>query len=318
MDGLTAEEYGCDGILCPPGTFQPSGAATIVGGCQPCPKTRFAEEFEPKLSTVLGRTSCESAPYLVADQNVDGEVSPREALRYLYYELNGDVWGDKYYSWRDLKVDECDLHGITCNDCGDVIEIDLAEASLCSDGKSKNTDMCGGLPGEIKYLNATLEKFSAPRRRYLSGRLPPDMGELTELKILDLQGCPLLTGMIPSEFGKLTNLQQLDLSEGSFNGTLPSEMFAMTSLEKINLSLNPLEGSLPSEVGNLRRLKELWISRAHLNGTLPDSLGNLRSIENLEIYGNSFTGSIPSTLGQLTALKRIGECRAMGFHCCPY
>jgi len=316
MDELIVEEFGCDGLLCPPGTFQPSGAASIVGGCQPCPKTKLAEEFTPKLSTVLGRSSCESARYLVGDQNVDGVVSPREALRFIYFELNGEEWGDKYYDWRDLKVKECDLTGITCTN-GMVTKIDLSEAHLCSNGKSKSTtaDQCIGLPAEIKHLSATLLELHAPRRRFLCGNLPSELGELTNLRVLDLQGCPLLSGMIPTEFGKLTNLQHLDLSDGSFNGTLPSEMFAMTSLEKINLSLNEFEGPLPSEIGNLKRLKELRLSRAYLNSTLPSSLGNLQNIENLEIYGNAFTGNIPSELGLLKMLKRVGKFLAMKLDC---
>ena len=313
IDALTAEEFGCNGVLCPPGAFQPSGAANMVGGCQYCPKTKLAEELTPKLSTVLGRSSCESAVYLVGDQNVDGTVSPREALRFLYYETNGVGWGDKFYSWRDMKVNECDLAGITCTG-GLVTKVDLSEANLCSDGNGKaaSPEQCPGLPAELKYLNQTLETFHAPRQRFLVGTLPPELGELTMLKVLDLQGCSSLTGTIPSEFGKLTHLQLLDLSSGNFNGTLPTELFSLTSLEKINLSLNPFEGTLPREVGNLKRVKEFRVSRACLNGTLPSSLGNLQSLENLEIYGNSFTGSIPSELGKLTSLKRIGEFRASG------
>lgn len=315
LDGLMAEEFGCDALMCPPGTFQPSGAASFVGACQPCPKTEIAEEFSPKLSTILGRSSCESVRYLVGDQDDDGEVSPREALRFLYHELNGEEWGDKYYSWRDLRVDACDITGITCNSCGEINKIDLSEANLCSDGTSKSTsvDQCGGLPAEIKYLSETLETFSAPRRRFLRGTLPSEIGELTELVTLELPGCSLLSGTLPSELGRLTNLKQLDLSEGDFNGTLPSEMFEMTMLERINLSLNPLEGSLPSELGKLKRLKELRISRAWLNGTLPSSIGNLQSIENLEIYGNAFTGSIPSQIERLKALKRMGEFLVIEF-----
>lgn len=315
VDSLMAEEFGCDAFMCPPGTFSPSGAASMVGGCQPCPKSDFSEQMFPKLSTILGRGSCETARYLVGDQNVDGEVSQREALRFIYYQLNGEEWGDKYYSWRDLKVDECELTGITCNGCGEVSKIDLSEANVCFVGGKSNAtvhDQCPGLPAEIKYLHGSLESLSAPRRTYLQGRLPSELGLLTDLKILDLQGCPLLTGTIPTEFGLLTNLLQLDLSEGSLNGTLPTEIFEMSMLEKINLSLNTLEGTLPSEIGNLKRLKELRISRAYLNGTLPSTLGDLRSVENLEIYGNAFTGSIPSELHKLKALKRIGRICHVG------
>lgn len=306
------DEFGCSAILCPPGTFHPDGSASIVGGCQPCPKTDLAEEFEPKLSTVLGRASCESNRFLIGDQNVDGDVSQREALRLMYYEMNGNGWGEKFGTWREPKVDECELAGITCNGCGEVSKIDLSEANLCLDSNStspKTEVDCGGIPAQIKYFNASLEAFIAPNRPFLTGNIPSEFGALTELKILDLHGCPMLGGSIPSELGQLsTKLQQLDLSGTSINGTLPNEMFDMLMLEKIDLSMTRLTGSLPSEIGYLRRLKELRISRTQLNGTLPSTMGELRSIENLEIYSNSFSGSLPSKLQKLTALKRIGAC----------
>lgn len=283
----------------------------MIGGCQPCPKTKLAEEFTPKLSTVLGRGSCESAKYLYADQNNDGEISQREALRFMYYNLNGQYWGEKFYSWADLKVDECDLTGITCNGCGEVSKIDLTEADLCSVDKNTTSVKeigCGGLPAEIKYFNGSLESFVATKR--LRGKLPSEFGALSELKILDLHGSWMLSGSIPSEFGKLTKLQQLDLSGNRLNGTLPSEMFQMEMLEKLRLHSNHFEGPLPSEIGNLRRLKELRISRAGLNGTLPSSIGDLRNMENLEIYGNKFSGRIPQNLKKLRSLKRFGQYRS--------
>lgn len=332
MDKLMAEEYGCDkytvgdqifkvcntcdGLMCSAGTFHPSGAASEIGGCQPCPKTELAEEFEPKLSAVLGRSSCESARYLVGDMNSDGKVSPREALRYIYYTLNGSDWGDKYKPWRDMKVNECDLQGIACTD-GKVTKIDLSEANVCADNSNMKQNnaaaVCPGLPGEIRYLSETLEEFHAKHRPYFRGSIPSEIGLLSWLRILDLPGCPLLTGTLPSEIGLLTNLQQLDLSEGSFDGILPSSLGSLTALERINLNLNSFTGTMPSEIGLLTRLKEMRMSRAYLNGTLPSSLGNMNSLENIEIYSNEFTGSIPHELGELKALKRIGKSRVLDF-----
>jgi hypothetical protein len=320
------EEYGCDALMCGPGTFQPSGAAYTDGGCQPCPKTKLAEEFEPPLSTVLGRSSCESARFLVGDQDVDGRLSPREVLRYIYYELNGPEWGERFKPWLDMKVNKCDLHGITC--AGEkVTKIDLSEATLCTDGKKSSQNcasqcqnfaiLCPGIPAEIRYLNDTLEEFHAKNQPYLRGTIPSEIGLLTKLQILDFAGCPLLTGAIPSEMGLLTNLRHLNLSDNNFNGTLPSFLGGMASLEKLNLNSNPLTGTMPSEVGLLTRLKEMRISRAFLNGTLPSTLGDMLSLENLEIYSNAFEGDIPNELGESKTLQKIGKSCSSSFDSCP-
>lgn len=275
----------------------------------------MAEAFSPSLSTVLGRSSCESAFYLYGDMDADGIISQGEALRLLYFQTAGPNWGTRFQpSWRNLKAHECELEGVSCVD-GKIIKIDLSEANLCSDGKGEegSTGECGGLPAELMYLSDSLEVLSLPRRRHLRGTLPSELGELTKLQTLDLQDCAL-SGTIPSELGNLANLKFLDISECNFRGTIPTELFRLTSLEKLNLSANQITGNLPSEIGNLKSVKEVKISRAFLNGTLPATIGDMPQIENLELYGNFISGSIPEELGKYTTLKRIGKSQVARVH----
>jgi uncharacterized protein YjbI with pentapeptide repeats len=303
------EAYGCDATLCRAGTFHPDGAASFLGACQPCPKTEIAERFSPPLSTVLGRSDCESASYLFGDMDADGTLSPAEALRFLYSQNTGQNWGTKYQSsWRNFKLHECELEGVSCID-GKITKIDLTDANLCSDGNGKegSSGDCIGLPAELVHLRESLENLSLPRQHFLRGTLPTELGELTQLQSLDLQGCSLLTGTIPSELGNLAKLKSLDISECNLNGTIPTELFRLTSLEKLNLNTNLFTGTLPSEIGDLKHAKEIKISRGFLNGTLPATIGSLSMIENLELYGNSISGSIPKEMGNCTKLMRLGE-----------
>ena len=63
-----------------------------------------------------------------------------------------------------------------------------------------------------------------------------------------------LTGIIPPEVGNLTNLTYLDLSRSELSGSIPSEIWTLTNLRKLFLSSNQLTGSIPPEIGNLTNL----------------------------------------------------------------
>ena len=57
----------------------------------------------------------------------------------------------------------------------------------------------------------------------LYGQIPPEMGSLTELRTLVIDG-NRLNGPIPPELGNLTNLEVLDLSGNQFTGSIPPEL----------------------------------------------------------------------------------------------
>ena len=66
----------------------------------------------------------------------------------------------------------------------------------------------------------------------LTGSIPPEIGNLTNLTYLNLGGNQL-TG-IPPEIGNLTNLTILSFSHNQLTGSIPSEIGILTNL--INLS----------------------------------------------------------------------------------
>ena len=311
-DSFLIREYGCDALLCPPGTFHPNGGASAIAGCRYCPNTRRGERMEPPKSQLLGRTKCPGVVFVQGDVNADGVLSPREILRMLYFYTNGLNWGERYLPWHDLDVHECELTGITCVG-QEIARIDLSDAALCGNGNGngngnsnkRSLDQCAGLPAELGLLSS-LEVLSMPRRQHLRGTIPTEFGKLTKLRFLDLSNCFQLSGAIPSELGKLLNLNVLNLSGCRLNSTIPSEIFELTQLEKLNLSINPLSGTIPSQLGNLENIRELMLSRlSNLKGPIPSSIGKLVVLENLEIYGNHISGTIPSEIGDARSLKRI-------------
>ena len=114
-----------------------------------------------------------------------------------------------------------------------------------------------------------------------------------------------LTGEIPSEIGQLTNLATLKLQYNELTGSIPPEIGNLTSLVKLDLRYNNLSGSIPTEVWSLISLKELGIQKNQFSGTIPSAIGNLTELTHLYLYGNQFTGSIPAEIGNLINLGKL-------------
>ena len=136
----------------------------------------------------------------------------------------------------------------------------------------------------------------------LKGSIPPELGNLTRLEVLQMYGNDL-TGRIPPELGKLTKVREFSLSANQLEGPIPPELGNLTSLELMILSDNKLSGPLPAELGKLAQLVELWLYRNELSGPLPPELGNLKRLKDLAISNNQLSGPLPPELGGLEALE---------------
>ena len=106
-----------------------------------------------------------------------------------------------------------------------------------------------------------------------------DDGRVTKLEL----GGNDLSGALPSELGNLTNLQVLHLYENALSGALPASLGDLTSLRELDLYENDLSGALPSELGNLTNLEILYLDHNQLSGPLPDSLVNLTYLKWLNL-----------------------------------
>ena len=129
----------------------------------------------------------------------------------------------------------------------------------------------------------------------LSGEIPPQLANLSNLEALDLYGNQL-SGEIPSQLGSLSNLEALDLSFNQLSGEIPSELGSLANLELLALSGNQLSGEIPSELGSLTNLKLLVLSFNQLSGEIPSELGNLANLELLDFSGNQLSGCVPGNL----------------------
>ncbi|KAF5813616.1 putative non-specific serine/threonine protein kinase [Helianthus annuus] len=74
-----------------------------------------------------------------------------------------------------------------------------------------------------------------------------------------------LSGNLPPELGDLSNLQSLYLSFNSIMGSIPLELGYSSSLQDIDFSYNLLNGSVPVSVWNLCDNNKLVSFRVHGN-----------------------------------------------------
>jgi Leucine-rich repeat (LRR) protein len=87
-----------------------------------------------------------------------------------------------------------------------------------------------------------------------------------------------LDGTLPVEIGDLTNLTMLNLSGNLLTGGIPIEIGTLTQLTIFDLSDNQLSGALPDEVGNLLLLMDLIVAdNPGLSGPLPLTLMNINN-----------------------------------------
>ncbi|KAJ3705047.1 hypothetical protein LUZ61_008752 [Rhynchospora tenuis] len=152
---------------------------------------------------------------------------------------------------------------------------------------------------------------------HLSGSLNGLASEMPNLKHLDFSA-NLLSGPIPHDFWNLTNLVKLDLSGNGLTGSLTNvRLDRLSKLEELMLGGNQLEGkitSLPYNISTIDlssnrlehfpdlsqapQLKDLNLHSNSLTGEFPSSLQTFRSLESLDLGENNFCGEIPHWIGE--------------------
>ena len=216
-------------------------------------------------------------------------LSDRDILEVLYDATAGADWTDDNNWLSDRPLGE--WYGVETNDQGRVVALRLAESNLA-----------GRIPPQLGNLRQLRELALA--RNLLSGPIPPQLGNLSRLVALGL-GLNGLTGPIPPELGNLSNLSALYLDWNGLTGRIPSELGNLSRLSQLILSENRLTGSIPAWLGNLSGLARLSLSGNELTGRIPPELASLPSLSELILSGNRLTGSIPAGLGNLSSLARL-------------
>ena len=163
------------------------------------------------------------------------DARDRAILVELYVETDGDNWRDNYAWLTDAPIGE--WVGVTTDADGRVTELHLGDNQL-------------------------------------SWAIPPELGNLANLEVLDLSSNGLV-GEIPPELGDLTNLGWLDLSGNGLASQIPATLASLGQLRGLSLHDNQLSGNIPGFLGNLTELKELYLHTNRLIGCVPNELSKI-------------------------------------------
>ncbi|KAF8107870.1 hypothetical protein N665_0116s0075 [Sinapis alba] len=145
-------------------------------------------------------------------------------------------------------------------------------------------------------LNLSYNPFSP-------GRIPPELGNLTNLQVMWLTECNLI-GQIPDSLSRLTRLVDLDLALNDLVGPIPRSLGGLTSVVQIELYNNSLTGTIPPELGNLKSLRLLDASMNQLTGSIPDELCHV-PLESLNLYENNLEGELPPSIASSPNLYEL-------------
>ncbi|CBJ33081.1 LRR-GTPase of the ROCO family, putative pseudogene [Ectocarpus siliculosus] len=174
-----------------------------------------------------------------------------EALVALFRSTGGAGWRRRD-NW-DTDADLATWDGVKVNDQGRVVKLDLAYNKL-------------------------------------QGRIPKELGDLTELKEATLYHNNL-TGPIPLELGNLAAVQHLSLQDNQLSGEIPASLGQLSELQNLVLWKNRLSGTIPEALGNLSALVSLGISDNNLEGPIPKEMGNLTQLKQLVLHNNNLTAT---------------------------
>ncbi|CAI9097155.1 OLC1v1033513C5 [Oldenlandia corymbosa var. corymbosa] len=136
----------------------------------------------------------------------------------------------------------------------------------------------------------------------LSGTLAPELGQLSQLEILDFMWNEL-TGSIPKEIGNIKSLRLLVLNGNKLSGSLPSELGYLPNLNRFQIDQNEISGPIPLSFSNLKSIKHIHFNNNSLSGQLPRELSNLSTVIHLLFDNNNLSGYLPSEFSNLPALQ---------------
>ena len=230
-----------------------------------------------------------------------GPDPDRAALVALYNATDGPNWVNNENWLNDAPLR--DWYGVATDGQGRVTGLNLGGIWNPEERKYDSNGLSGPIPTELGNLtNLTLLDLSY---NALSGPILTELASLAHLRYLDLS-YNALTGPIPTELGNLASLTRLNLGANTLSGPIPTELGNLTNLTQLELRYNALRGPIPTELGNLASLTWLSLHWNDLSGPIPTELGNLVSLRLLSLETNALSGPIPPELGNLTNLQSLG------------
>jgi Leucine-rich repeat (LRR) protein len=196
---------------------------------------------------------CVQAPALWAQEGLVPDAVERAALHAIFDDLNGENWSEyARVRWSSTRIDSYPNPDSVPEGIG-VVNGDIRSITLLGVG--------------------------------VSGTLPAELNDLTELRTLQLGG--QLTNVLPN-LGALKKLTDLNLRDCNIPAvSYPLWLWQLTALRDLELSGNTFTGPIPAGIGKLTSLRSLRLNGNNLSmaGAIPDSLTYLDNLQFLELVG---------------------------------
>jgi Leucine-rich repeat (LRR) protein len=156
----------------------------------------------------------------------------------------------------------------------------------------------------------------------------------------------MISGSIPTEIGELTQLEFLRLAFNELSGELPTELAKCQELQEVAVGDNKLVGTLPAELGSLNKLLYLDLQNNKFIAPVSDELGGLQSLrkyanalslcismvikcgltsafsyeETLVLNDVNLGGSFPTVFSQMSSLSKLSNYKESEDCClaCPH
>lgn len=255
-------------------------------------------------------------------------------IYYGTYSVRSD-WTDHHYGadvalpgwyssrgWLGAAEDVCsNWHGLTCNEEGRVIKIELDTNGLTGSFPSETAllhetlitidlynnfvhnegDQGNSFLGELTnleylYLGTTSFEYDG---------VPTALGKLTALKELDFSYSLYFGALDGAAFSSLSNLRYLVMDGNAYNSSLPSELVQLPELEYLYAGFSFLEGGLDF-VPSMPKIFELWMDdNPGIKGTIPSTIGNSANLVSFSASNCGLTGTIPTEIGLMTGMIQI-------------
>ena len=194
-------------------------------------------------------------------------LQEREALMAFYELMNGPNW-DRSDNWgSDKPLNKWYGIGSTIN----------WEDDRRYDGHVRTIFLPGiGVSGDLEKAIGILEKLPYLEDLSLQGNplrqpIPASIARLKGLRRISLWECQL-TGKIPPEIGNLEKMEYLELCENpELTGPIPPSLGNLSEAKWINLSYCDLTGNIPVEITKLNKLDypfDCW-DNARMTGEVP-------------------------------------------------
>lgn len=158
--------------------------------------------------------------------------------------------------------------------------------------------MGSGMQSALPVFLTTLSKL---KELYLiqqvSGALPAEIGNLSNLEVLVLDRNFSMNAQLPTQIGNLSKLKRLKityLNSVSDLGPIPFDLENFPDLEELEVVESPYSGTLPANLWNLTKLQKLVLGGMNMSGPVPAAISNLPSLTYLQLADNTFSGPLPS------------------------